>query len=93
MSSAAPAGGDAAVRVPQTLTLDDGTVLSKVCLDGHGSAESAVLLPDGARYSGPLKLFRRHGLGTLSLPGGKAYAGRFVDGCRDGFVSTRKKLR
>ena len=69
-----------------TLALDDGTVLQGVYLDGRGPASSEIVLPDGAKYTGALKFFKRNGVGVFTLPSGKYYVGNFKDGCRDGLV-------
>jgi hypothetical protein len=77
---------------PRTINLEDGTVVGNVLLDGRGTSTTEVQLPDGTKYVGGLKLFKRDGVGALQLPDGKSYAGAFADGCRDGVVSSRAAL-
>ncbi len=71
---------------PQTISLEDGTVVDHVLLTGD-SIKAKVSLPNAAKYRGPLKAFKRSGNGSLFLPGGKCYVGGFDEGCRNGTVS------
>jgi hypothetical protein len=68
----------AAVRVPALLLC---AVLATPAL---GQPKADALLPDGARYSGPLRDGKLHGQGRLEWANGSVYEGSFADGVMAG---------
>ena len=55
----------------------------------QSTAKADALTPDGARYYGPLKDNRLHGVGRLEWSNGSVYEGEF----KDGVMSGRGELR